>query len=113
MQRVFIIAANCVVLVAMLLGPSEVAGVRFGHWQISSVPASQTLRFWSLVAAAVANAGAAKFLIKGRKDQHLCWHWSIVFAAIVAGEFAYERGCFNFSWIKSGLLWVLSTLHLK
>ena len=108
MQRFFIIAANCVLLVAMLLGIPEIAGVRFWHWQISSLQAARTLTFWGLAMAAALNAGAAAFLIKGRKDREMCWLWAAVFVALAGGEYAYEREYFNFAWVKRSLLWLLN-----
>ena len=106
MQRFFIIAANCVLLAAMLLGVPEVSGVRFGHWQISSISATQALRFWGLALASAGNAAAALFLVRGRKGRKMCWLWAGIFAALACGAYAYERGWFNFNWVKRALLWL-------
>jgi hypothetical protein len=110
MQRFFITAVNCVLLAVMLLGVPEIAGARFGHWQLSSYSAARTLTFWALAIAAAVNAGAAQFLVKGRKERHLGWTWAAIFAALWCGEFAYERGYFNFSWLKSALMWLQNRL---
>jgi hypothetical protein len=108
MQRFFISAVNCGLLVLVLLAVPEVSSARFWHWQLSSVSAAQSLRFWALVLAVAINASGALFLVKGRKDQRFCWLWAAVFAALVGGEFAYECGYFNFNWLKRGLLWVMN-----
>lgn len=106
MQRFFVIAANCVLLLALLLGVPEVASERFWHWQISSVQAARVLMFWGLVLAVAVNAGAALFLIKDRKERRFCWLWAAIFAALAGGEYAYEHGWFNFDWLKRALLWL-------
>ena len=105
MQRFVISAANCVLLVVLLVGVPEVSGVRFWHWQLSSLPAARTLTFWGLLLAAAANAGVT-FLVKGRKNRKFCWLWAALFTALVGGEYAYERGYFNFEWLKRALLWL-------
>lgn len=110
MQRVFIVIANCALLAAVLLGVPEVAGVRLWHWQISSIPDAQGLRFWGLALAATGNAVAALFLVKGRKERKMCWLWAAIFAALAGGEYAYERGWFNFDWVKRALLWLTNKL---
>ena len=110
MRRSFIIAANCIILAALLLGVQEVSGVQFWHWQISSVSAARGLMFWGLAIASAANAAAALFLVKGRKDKRVCWLWAAIFIALLGGEYAYERGYFNFRWVKNALLWIQSKL---
>lgn len=64
--------------------------------------------FWGLALAAGANAGAALFLIKGRKERRFCWLWLAVFVALAGGEYAYERGWFNFDWLRRALMWLLN-----
>jgi hypothetical protein len=110
MQRVFIIAVNCVLLVVALLGVHEVAGVQVWHWQISSLAAARSMMFWELALSAVLNAVAARFVVKGRKERHLCWLWVAIFAALLGGEYAYERGYFNFEWLKRSLVWIANKL---
>jgi riboflavin transporter FmnP len=110
MQKFLIIAANCVLLVVMLLGVPEVCGVRFWSLEVSSVPIAHTLMFWGLMLAAALNAGAAKYLVKGKKDRNLCWLWAAIFMALVGAEFGYERGWFTFNWLKRALLWMQSKL---
>lgn len=110
MQRFFITAANCILLVVMLLGIPEIASERFGHWQLSSYSVARTLMFWALAIAAVANACVTHFLVKGRKDRHVGWTWVAIFAALWYSEFAYEHGYFNFSWLKSALVWIQNKL---
>jgi hypothetical protein len=105
MQRFFIIAANCALLVA-LLGVPEIAGVRFWHWQISSIAVAQTLMFWGLALAAGTNAVAALFLFNGRKERQLCRLWVAVFGALLLAYWAFVRGWFNFDWLQRALLWL-------
>jgi hypothetical protein len=106
MQRFFIIAINCVLLVAALIGVPEVAGVRFWRWQISSVATAQTLMLWGLAVAAAGNAAAARFLLKGRKERRLCWQWAAIFGALLGVEFALVRGWLNLHWLQRALLWL-------
>ena len=106
MQRALIVAVNCVMLAGMLLGVQEVASEQFWHWQISSVPAARALTFWGLVLAALLNAAAALFVVKGRKDRKACWLWAAIFIALLGAAYIYERGYFNFHWLKNALLWI-------
>ena len=86
MQRFFITVANGMLVVAAIIGVPEVAGVRFWRWQISSIATAQTLMLWGLAFAAAGNAGAALFLLNGRKERTLCWQWAAVFAALLGVE---------------------------
>ena len=104
MQRLLITLVNCALLVIAFIGVPEVASARFGHWQISSLSAKQTLTMWGLALAAIGNAGAALFLVKGRKERKLCWEWAVVFAVLLGAEYAFVRGWFNFDWLKQVLL---------
>ena len=104
MQRLFITVANCVLLAVVLVGVPEVAGERFWDWQISSVPVARALVAWGLALAAGANAVAALFLLKGRKERRLCWQWAIVFVALIGVEYALVRGWINFHWLQRALL---------
>ncbi len=106
MQRFFIIAVNCALLAAASIGVPEIAGVRFWRWQISSIAAAQTLMVWGLALAAAGNAGAALFLLKGRKERRLCWQWAAVFAVLLAVEYAFVRGWFNLHWLQRALRWL-------
>lgn len=106
MQRLFILAVNCAWLVVVFIGAPAVAGVQFWHLEISSVPVARALLFWGLALATAVNAGAALFVVKGRKERKMCWLWAAVFGALLGGEFTFERGCFNFDWLKRALLWL-------
>jgi hypothetical protein len=74
------------------IGAPEVAGARFWSWQISSIRVEQTLTLWGLAFAAAGNAGAALFLIKGRKERKLCWEWAAVFGALPGAEYTFVHG---------------------
>lgn len=109
-QRFVITAVNCVLLIVLLLGVPEVAGVRYWQWQLSSISVARALMFWGLALAAAANAAAALFLVKGRKEREFCLLWAAIFAALFIGEYGYERGWFNFYWLKRALLWATNKL---
>ena len=104
MQRLFITVANSALLVVAFIGAPEVAGARFWHWQISSIPASQMLTLCGLALATVCNAGSALFLVKGRKERNMCWEWVAVFVALLGAEYALVRGWINFHWLQRALL---------
>jgi hypothetical protein len=110
MQRFFIIVVNCVLLAAVIVAVPEVAGVRFWHWEISSIAAAQTLTLWVLAFATVGNAGSALLLLKGRSERRLCWQWAGVFLALFGIEFALVRGWFNLHWLQSVVLWLQNHL---
>jgi hypothetical protein len=107
-QKFLIIIANCALLVVMLLGVPEICGVRFWSLEVSSFPIARILMFWGLALCSALNAVAAKFLVKSKKDRELCWIWAAIFAALLGAEFGYERGWFNFMWLKRALLWVMN-----
>ncbi len=106
MQRFFITVANGMLVVAAIIGVPEVAGVRFWRWQISSIATAQTLMLWGLAFAAAGNAGAALFLLNGRKERTLCWQWAAVFAALLGVEYSFTRGWLNFHALQHALLWL-------
>jgi hypothetical protein len=106
MQRFFIIATNCGLLVFLLIGFPAATGAKLGDWQVSSAPAARLLLFLGLGIAAAGNAIVAKFLIKARKEKILCWEWSAVFGALLLAQWAFTRGYFNFEWLKQMLLWL-------
>ena len=104
MQRFVIIVANCGLLAVAISGVPEVAGVRFWHWQISSIAVAQTLMLWGLALAAAGNAAAARFLVKGRKERRLCWEWAAIFGALLGVEYAFVRGWLDLHWLQRVLL---------
>jgi hypothetical protein len=106
MQRLLIITTNFVLLALLLVGSPAVTGAQFLGWQVSSVPAARMLMRWGLALATAGNAGAALFLIKGRKERKLCWEWAAVFGALLGVEFAFVQGWLNFNWLKQILLWL-------
>jgi hypothetical protein len=106
MKRFLIIAANCALLVFLLIGFPAATGAKLGDWQVLSAPAARLLLFAGLGTAAAGNVLAALFLIKGRKEKILCWEWSAVFGALLLVHWAFTRGYFNFEWLKQMLLWL-------
>lgn len=106
MQRFFITVANCVLLAGALIAVPEVAGVRFWHWQISSMSTARTLMLGGLMAAAIGNAITALFLLKGRKERKLCWQWTAIFVALLGVEYAIVRGWLDLHWLQRALLWL-------
>jgi hypothetical protein len=106
MQRFLIQCANFAVLVLLLIGVPAVAHAQMGDWQISPASTLHKLIFVGLVIAVAGNAIAAGFLIKSRKERVLCWEWAVVFGGLLAVQFAFTRGYFNFEWLKHALLWV-------
>jgi len=36
----------------------------------------------------------------------LCWKWAAVFGALLAIEYLYFKGYFNFDWLKKALQWL-------
>ncbi len=110
MQRFFIIVLNCGLLAAAIIGVPEVAGVRFWHWEISSIAAAQTLMLWGLGLAIGGNAAGALFLLKGRKERRLCWQWAAIFGVLFGVEFAFIHGWLNLHWLQHALLWLQSRI---
>lgn len=106
MQRFFIVAVNCALLSAAIIGVPEVAGVRFWRWEISSIAAAQTLMLCGLGLAAGGNAAAALFLLKGRKERRLCWQWAAIFGVLLSVEYAFIRGWLDLHWLQRALLWL-------
>jgi hypothetical protein len=106
MQRLFITVANCVLLAGASIAVPEVSGVRFWHWQLSSISTAQALMLWGLAIAACGNAAAALFLLKGRKERKLCWQWTAIFVALLGVEYAFVRGWLNLRWLQRALLWL-------
>ena len=106
MQRLFITVANCVLLAGAIIAVPEVSGVRFWHWQISSISTAQALMLWGLAIAACGNAAAALFLLKGRKERRLCWLWAVVFGVLLGVEYALVRGWLDLHWLQRALLWL-------
>jgi hypothetical protein len=106
MQRFFITVANCVLLAGAIIAVPAVSGVRFWHWQISSISTAQNLMMAGLMAAAAGNAMAALFLLKGRPERKLCWQWAAIFVALLGVEYAFVRGWLDLHWLQRALLWL-------
>jgi hypothetical protein len=106
MQRFLIQCANFALLALLLIGFPAAAHAQFGDWQISPAATMHRLIFWGLLIAAAGNGGAALFLIKGRKERILCWEWALVFGGLLAVQFAFTHGNFNFEWLKHALQWL-------
>jgi hypothetical protein len=106
MQRFLIQCANFALLVLLLIGVPAVAHAQMGDWQISPASTLHNLIFGGLLIATVGNAVAASFMIKSRKERVLCWEWAVVFGGLLAAQFAFAHGYFNFEWLKHALLWM-------
>jgi hypothetical protein len=106
MQRFLIQCANFALLVLLFIGVPAVAHAQMGDWQVTPASTLHQLIFWGLLVAVAANGIAAGFLIKGRKERVLCWEWAVVFAGLLAVQFAFTRGYLNFDWLKHALQWM-------
>ena len=106
MRRFCITVVNCALLVVVLVGIPEIAGVQLWDWRISSVPIAQMLLFWGLALVVAGNAFAALFGVHSRKERKLCWEWAAVFAVLLGVEYALAHGWLNFNWLKETLLWL-------
>jgi hypothetical protein len=105
MQRFLIQCANFALLALLLIGVPAVAHAQMGDLQISPASTLHKLIFGGLLIAVVGNA-AAGFLLKSRKERILCWEWAVVFGGLLAVQFAFTHGYFNFEWLKHALLWL-------
>jgi peptidoglycan/LPS O-acetylase OafA/YrhL len=106
MQRFLIITANCALLALLLIGLPAATHMQLGDWQIASISTGRRLLFWGLAIGAVGNILAGLALVKGRKDRKLCWEWTAVFAGLLLACWGFQRGYFNFNWLKQILLWL-------
>ena len=106
MQRFLIQCANFALLALLLIGVPAVAHAQMGDWQITPAATLHRLIFGGLLIALVGNGAAAAFLIKSRKERILCWEWAAVFGGLLAVQFAFTHGYFNFAWLKQALQWV-------
>jgi len=110
MQRFLIFAANCAVLVLLLIGLPAITHSQVGYWQLSSDSTGWQLLFWGLVVAAAGNGLAALALLKERKGRMLCWSWAAVFGGLLLACYGYRHGYFNFNWLKQALEWMQNHL---
>lgn len=106
MRRFLIQCLNVAWLVLVFIGLPAATRMQLGRWQISSTHQPQWLIFWGLALAATGNAAAAVGPVKGPKERRLCWQWLAVFAGLLAVQYAFIRGCFNFDWLKQILVWL-------
>jgi hypothetical protein len=106
MQRLLIHGINAFLVVVIMIGVPAITSARFGSLQLSSAPKAQMLTLWGLAATGAGNAIAAVALVKSRKERALCWRWALTFTALLAVEFLYFDGYFNFDWLKKALQWV-------
>jgi hypothetical protein len=110
MQRMFIQAVNCILLVVIFIGIPAVTRAQLGDLQVSSAPKLKLLMFGGLMLALMGNGITAAFLIKNRKEKKTCWEWAAVFCALLLAYFGFARGYFNFNWLKTALLWLQNHL---
>jgi len=105
MQRFLIIVANCALLALLLIGLPAATHVEWGDWQIASATTGRRLQFWGLGIGMAGNILAGAFVVKGRKGKILCWEWTAILAGLLLACWGFDRGYFNFSWLKNTLLW--------
>ena len=106
MQRFLIITANCALLALLLIGLPAATHWQLDDWQISSVSTSRQPLFWGLAVATAGNLVAGFAIVKGRKGKILCWEWAAVFVGLLLACWGFQRGYFNFNWLKQALLWL-------
>ena len=106
MQRFLIQCLNGALLVLIFIGLPAATRAQWGNWQVAPAVQSQWLMFWALAVAAAANTVGALGLIKSRKERKLCWEWAAVFGALLAVQYAFNRGYIHFRWLKEALLWL-------
>lgn len=106
MQRILIIAANCALLLLLLVGLPAATREHLGNVQLSSASTGQRLMFWGLGIAAAANIFAALIFARGRKQKILCAEWAVIFCALLLAFYGFTRGYFNFDWLKHALQWL-------
>jgi hypothetical protein len=110
MLRVFIIVANSILLVFLLIGLPSATQESWGDVRFSHASTNRLLMFWGLSIAAAANILAALFLIKVRKQKILCWEWAAVFGVLLLVFYGFTRGYFNFKWLRHALEWLQNHL---
>jgi hypothetical protein len=106
MQRLFIQCLNVALLVLIFIGLPAATRAQLGHWWVSAGESSSRLMFWGLALAVAGNTVAALGLVKSRKERKLCGQWAAIFAVLFLVQFAFNRGCINFEWLKQSLLWL-------
>ena len=110
MQRTLIIAANCALLVLLLIGLPAATRDQVGNLQLSYAATGRMMMLCGLSIAAGLNVLAALFLIKAPKQKIIGWEWAGIFGALLLVYYAFIRGHFNFEWLKKALLWVQHNL---
>jgi hypothetical protein len=106
MQRFFIQSLNALWLVVVFIGIPAATRAQWGGWEISSVAPSEELMLAGSALAVAANLAGALGLIKNRKERKLCGEWTVIFTGLLAIQYAFFRGYFNFEWLKQALLWL-------
>jgi hypothetical protein len=106
MQRLLVQLANVFVLVVIVIGVPAITSLRFGSVRLSSDPKLQMLTLGGLGLAAALNLIGALALVSDKKGRKACWAWALLFALMLAAEYAYIRGYLPFGWLKNFLEWI-------
>jgi hypothetical protein len=106
MQRFVISCLNCAWLALVFIGLPAVTQMRLADWQVSEGARAQWLMFWGLALALAGNVLAALGPVRGRKERKFCWEWAAVFGGLLLVQYAFNRGWFNFEWLKQALMWL-------
>jgi Co/Zn/Cd efflux system component len=105
MQRLLVQLANVFVLVVIVIGVPAITSLRFGSVRLLSDARLQMLTLGGFGLAVAVNLIGAIAFSKDRKGRNTCWTWALLFALMLAAEYAYIRGYLQFGWLKDLLLW--------
>jgi hypothetical protein len=106
-MRPFLIKAfNCTWLILVVIGLPAIAEERILGIEVASASMARRLMAWGLGLGIAANAITAMFGLRNRKEQRLCWEWSMAWLCLFAVVLALSHGYLNFEWLKQSLLWV-------
>jgi len=106
MQRLLVQFINVVLLVVIVIGIPAITSLNVGSVRLSSDPKLQRLILGGLGLAATGNLIAALFVIGDKKGRRASWAWALLFALVLAAEYAYVRGYLRFGWLKDFLTWL-------
>jgi len=106
MRPILIKVFNCAWLILVVIGLPAIAEANVLGMEVASAPTARRLMAWGLGLGAGANAFAAMFGLKNRKEQRLCWEWFAGWLCVFAVVLALSHGYLNFEWLKRSLLWL-------